>query len=88
MRLGAGPVLLALVLAAAPAAAQMPGPGSRGTSSEAASPRRNSKSVADIGRLNEPSEIVAADRALARQADRRLTMEHGRLTAEAEVVPA
>ena len=32
--------------------------------------------------------LITHDRALARQADRRLTMEHGRLTAEAEVVPA
>ncbi|HTJ58258.1 MAG TPA: ABC transporter ATP-binding protein [Devosiaceae bacterium] len=32
--------------------------------------------------------LITHDRNLARQADRRLTMEHGRLTAEAEVVPA
>jgi putative ABC transport system ATP-binding protein len=32
--------------------------------------------------------LITHDRSLARQADRRLMMEHGRLTPEAEVVPA
>jgi len=32
--------------------------------------------------------LITHDRALARQADRRLTMQHGHLTEEAEVVPA
>ncbi|MDR3473128.1 MAG: ABC transporter ATP-binding protein [Devosia sp.] len=32
--------------------------------------------------------LITHDRALSRQADRRLTMEHGHLTAEAEIVPA